>query len=193
MLIGLTGGIGCGKSTALRIFQQLGWPIIDADAICREYYEQQDERLIQPLITRWGKSSVILPDGTPDKQYIADQIFNDPTEMEFLESIMIPLIKERAYNQINELGDAHKIFDVPLLFEFGWDTDCDYTISVWADKDSQYQRLYDRGWSEKEIERRINTQMSSEKKLQLADYGLINTGSIDILFQQCEKLLKQFV
>ena len=193
MLIGLTGGIGCGKSTALSLFQQFGWRTVDADAICRDLYAEKAPRLIDPLVEHWGDDAVFLKTGQPDKAGIANIVFGDSKEMAFLEKTLHPLIKERAFQIIDSFEDDRVIFDIPLLFESGWDKDCDKTIAVWATREMQYQRLYDRGWSDSEIERRIKTQLPSDEKLQLADYALINTGNIDSLTKQCGKLSEQLI
>lgn len=188
MLIGLTGGIGCGKSTALTLFRQLGWQTVDSDAICGELYARKDKRLLDPLVKRWGYDAVFLKNGELDKVGIAGIVFRDAKEMTFLEKIIHPLIKERAFQIINSFEDNRVIFDVPLLFESGWDKDCDKTVAVWTTGKIQYRRLYDRGWGDSEIERRIKSQLTPDEKLQLADYALINTGDIDLLMEQCRNI-----
>lgn len=189
MLAGLTGGIGCGKSTALSCFEELGWHALDADRICHEIYEEGDKLLISKLTSRWGEA--VFQDGAIARKKIAEIVFNSRNELEWLNGLLHPLIMRRAYEKAAASGSRYVIFDVPLLFETGMTERFDCTISVWTDSKQQMERLLRRGLTRKEIEARLAMQMSSSLKLEKADFGLINTGSREFLFEQCTELDKQ--
>ncbi|MEM4248572.1 MAG: dephospho-CoA kinase, partial [Candidatus Nanoarchaeia archaeon] len=115
MLIGLTGGIGCGKSTALVIFSKLGWQTIDADSICRQIYENNESNIKEILKKRWGEK-VLTADGFIARKAIAEIVFVDKKELEWLNSIMHPEIIKRARN-LQAKSKMPVIFDAPLLYE----------------------------------------------------------------------------
>jgi dephospho-CoA kinase len=188
MIAGLTGGIGCGKSSVLKIFSEMGWVTIDSDKICRELYENKDPRLLSAIRAEWPES--IGAENTIDRKKIAENVFNDKVKLELLNSILHPLIKEDADKIINANKEKNIIFDVPLLFEKGRDDLFDVVIAVWTDSKTQYERLNKRGMTNLEIDRRIANQLSSREKLERADYGIINRAGLDALKEQCEKLEK---
>ena len=189
MFTGLTGGIGCGKSTALGCFEKLGWHALDADRICHEIYEEGDKSLIARLTSRWGKA--ILQDGALSRKKIAEIVFNNGNELEWLNGLLHPLIMRKADEKAASSDSEYVIFDVPLLFETGLERRFDCTISVWADTRQQVERLRLRGWNKQETEARLAAQMPSVRKLEKADFGLINTGDIEFLIEQCIELDKQ--
>ncbi len=188
MLIGLTGGIGCGKSTALRLFAGLGWGSLDADAICHGLYEDPDSALYRGIRERWG-GKVFRDDGRADRRRIADLVFGNPDELRWLNTLIHPLVFKAAQDSLK--GTAKDVmFDVPLLFEAGWRESFDATVAVWTDSRSQLARLQGRGLSTEDIARRMKFQLPAGEKLEMADYGLINTGDIRSLEQQCCSLNK---
>ncbi len=186
MKIALTGGVGCGKSTALKMLHELGWKVIDADQICHEIYEKEPELLMDLFGDRWGTENVLSVDGEIDRKKIAQIVFEDEVELQWLNSVFHPLIMDRAEKKIGNENEV--IFDVPLLFEAEWDKHFDVVVSIWTNKEIQFSRLVERGWNQKEITRRLESQLSSDKKLELADYGLINSGNIKHLNKQIESL-----
>lgn len=190
MIVGLTGGIGCGKSTVLAAFAALDWAIFDADRICRELYDRNDPRIVAALRGRWG-DGVFTGDGRIDRQAIADLVFADRNELTWLNGLFHPLVRE-ALNAAagSKKGMGYILCDVPLLYEAGWERDFDAVIAVWAAPEQQRERLRKRGWSDEEITRRMQCQDDSGKKLERADYGIINNCDINFLQQQCMKLDK---
>lgn len=188
MIAGLTGGIGCGKSSVLRIFAEMGWTTIDADKICRDFYDNKDPRLLASLRGLWPE--LIDADNVIDKRKIADIVFKDAAQLEKLNSILHPLIKEEADKLIALNKGKDIIFDVPLLFEKGWEDLFDVVIAVWIDQETQSARLSARGMTKADIARRIANQMSAQEKLERADFGIINRLGFDALREQCEKLEK---
>lgn len=187
MFVGLTGGTGCGKTTALECFSSLKWKTLDADRICHEIYGDNQSGIPETLRKRWGKR-VFSGDGSLDRKKIAEIVFNESSELLWLNDLLHPEVLRRAREEVKNSRNKYVIFAVPLLFEAGWEKEFDLVVAVWTDRDTQYGRLLQRGWSEKEIEARCRYQVSPERKMELADYALINNGSLDFLFEQCEKL-----
>lgn len=180
-MIALTGGAGCGKSTVLEIFRQLGWKTFDADACCRKLYDTRDERVVTPLLSRWGEA-VSSPEGGIDRGAVARMVFRNPDELRWLNSIFHPLV-EREMLAAAQDGDV--ICDIPLLYELGWETRFDQVICVWADRETQRTRLLDRGWSGEDADARIAAQKDNDDKLEKAHIGLINVFSKKMLYEQC--------
>ena len=189
MLIGLTGPAGCGKSAALKIFSSLGWLALDADAICHKIYASSMGGFIDSLLERWG-AAALGPDGCPDRQAIAQIVFSDKAEREWLNSVLHPEIQRRALSEYAANGFKPCIFDVPLLYESSWQDRFKKVIAVYAEPHVQRSRLLARGWSAGEIDRRLSVQQSGVKTLEMADYGLINNSSLDSLKRQCEAVSK---
>jgi len=184
-LVGITGGIGSGKSTVLAVFRRLGARILDADTAVHELYKpgQAGFRLV---LDRWGLS-ILQPDGLISRAEIARRVFQSQTEREWLESVIHPLVKTR-FLQESANGPGDLIGAVPLLFEAGWESMCRRTIAVWCEPETQQQRLLLRGWSRDDIARRNALQLTMNEKLRRADFGIINTGTMELLEIQCMRL-----
>lgn len=188
MILGLTGGFGCGKSSVLEFFQAAGWRVSSADVICAELYEQQDLELMKQLRGRW-REQVFYPDGKVNKAEIAKIVFSDDYELQWLCSVLYPLIAEKIKALIAENMNKNFIFEVPLLFEAGWDKIFDKTVAVWTDTETQKKRLSAKGFTDKDIEDRNSKQLPNDEKLKRADFGLINNGDLKFLQKQCNKLI----
>jgi dephospho-CoA kinase len=187
--IGLTGNPGSGKSSALADFAELGWLALDADRLCGEVYEENDEGICGRLRDRWG-ATALGPDGRPDRRRIADIVFADVAERRWLEAQVHPLVRRRARDQAAD-APTPVIVAVPLLFEAGWQEDFTAVATVWTREDIRWRRLRQRGWNDKEIQRRDAAQWPAERKLADADLGLINNGRRDGLRRQCRLLARQ--
>ena len=185
-LIGLTGGIGCGKSTALKIFTSLNCTVMDADAVCHELYSEPDGPVIRAITKKWG--SQVLESNLINRKKIAEIVFNDKKEREWLNQLIHPLIFERTY-EASRNSKSLLIFDVPLLFEANWEKYFSKIISIWTTPSIQMERLRKRNWSDKEIKARIASQMSVNEKLTKADFGIINIGNHAFLYEQCKNIL----
>ena len=181
--LGLTGGIGVGKSVVLTYFNQLGWNILNADRICHDIYDNSKE-MRERFIDRWG-TSILDFDSSLNRKKISDIVFNEPVELNWLNSQLHPEIFKCAFDFISALPEKSKvIFEVPLMYEVAWDNHFEKIIVVYATDDIRKQRLMERGMSIENIELRFKAQMSLEKKLELADYALINNGSLEQLEKQ---------
>ncbi|HCE44302.1 MAG TPA: dephospho-CoA kinase [Lentisphaeria bacterium] len=189
MFVGLTGGTGCGKSTALECFSSLGWKTLDADGICYELYGDRNSGVAEAIRRRWG-DRVFSGNGDVDRKKVADIVFRSRKERLWLNSLLHPMVLERAVKEARKSKNRNVIFAVPLLFEAKWEKEFDCTVSIWTDRKTQYQRLAKRGWSLEEIERRCKCQITPDEKMELADFAIINNGGIDLLYQQCKILNK---
>ncbi|MBO4632872.1 MAG: dephospho-CoA kinase [Lentisphaeria bacterium] len=183
--IGLTGGPGCGKSETGRIFSRFpGWQHYDTDQICHEIYSERDSPLVKLLEARWGRS-VRSETGQPDRKVIAEKVFDNENEREWLNSILHPEIFFRLETRAAETRAEFVLIETPLLFETRWNIKMRKNIAVWSPSELQMQRLLARGWTCEHAEKRIAAQFSADKKLELADYGIINRGSLESLQEQC--------
>ena len=189
MIVALTGGVGCGKSTVLKYFSELGWSVLDADQICHDIYSSQCAEVKSHFEARWGVGSVDDGSGNIDRKRVADIVFSNSEELDWLNSFFHPLI----WNYASLASQSHEyvMFDVPLLLEAGWDSGFDAIVGVWSTIKKQDKRLEKRGWSSNEIQRRIKSQYTSNHKLEHADYGLINNDDSNDLKEQCIYLNNQ--
>ncbi|NLF17563.1 MAG: dephospho-CoA kinase [Lentisphaerae bacterium] len=190
IVVGVTGGMAAGKSTVLGCFQALGATVADADAVVHDLYAS-DRAVAQAVAERWG-AGVLTADGGIDRGALAQRVFADDLALQWLNDLIHP----RARRRLMDLaaGAATPVFccAVPLLFEVGWDAGLDHTVAVWCDPTTQWERLRRRGWSDEHIAARLRHQMSMDEKLARAEYGLINTGSVERLRQQCCLLYERF-
>ena len=185
-LIGLTGGITCGKSTALKAFASLNCTVLDADTACHEIYNELDSPAVRAIIKKWGNK--VIKSNSVDREKIAEIVFNDNKEREWLNKLIHPLLFERAYTIYRNSKNIF-IFGVPLLFEVNWEKYFTKIISIWTTPAIQMERLQRRNWSEKEIKSRISAQMPTDEKLEKADFGIINIGNLAFLLEQCNNIL----
>ncbi|HJO95860.1 MAG TPA: dephospho-CoA kinase [Victivallales bacterium] len=185
-MVALTGGIGCGKSTALKIFNELGCLIIDSDEICHQLYDEPDKLFESKILTRWGDK--ILVNNKVNRKNIAEIVFSDEKELQWLNSIIHPIVFKKGQEIADNNKDKLIIFDIPLLFETGMHTNFRKTIAIWSHKNVQIERLKKRNWNIDHINKRLKAQLSEDIKLELSDYGIINSGDIEYLKLQCKQL-----
>ena len=188
ILVGLTGGIGSGKSTVSARLAELGARVIDADAIVRDVQEPGTE-VFAVIVERFGEV-VVAPDGSLDRQAIADIVFNDPDELKELNKIVHPAVGVEIAERLAAAAETDDvvILDVPLLVESGRD-DMAAMVVVDLDPDIAVQRLVEhRGFSEEDARARMSRQVSREDRLAKATKVLHNDGSIDDLRAQVDAL-----
>ncbi len=190
--IGLTGGLGTGKSTVAQMLRESNFSVIDADQISRDVVAVGGLGLGQ-VVAAFGKD-VLNQDQSLNRKKIAELIFQDTKKKELLENIVHPLVQQevvRLRDQLQKQGKQLAFYDVPLLFEKkipGFDA----VIVVAADSDFQKQRLIQRNnWSDAEIDSRQRNQLPLVDKIKSADYVLINNGSLVELRQQLVKIIDQ--
>lgn len=191
--IGLTGGLGSGKSTVAQILRKKGIAVIDADRKAREVIEKGSEGF-QEVVDAFGPQ-VLGPDQEINRSELARLVFQSAALKEKLESIIHPKIQEAVRSERSYLQDQGlqiAFYDVPLLFEKNLQKQFDAVLVVFAPKELQIQRVRERNqWSLDEIESRLQNQVSLDQKKNQADYVIENTGTLLELEAQVEKTLEQ--
>jgi dephospho-CoA kinase len=179
--VGLTGGIGSGKSAVSELLAAHGAVVIDYDVLAREAVEPGSSGL-QAIAERFG-SEVIAPDGTLDRPALAAIVFADPDALAALNGITHPAIWQLAAAREAEAGpDAIVVHDNPLLVEMGAAEHCDVVVVVDVPEDVQVARLVSsRGMPESDARARIAAQASRQQRTGAADLVIDNTGSLDEL------------
>lgn len=192
-VLGLTGGIGSGKSTVARMFRDLGAEVIDADQLARDVVEPGQPALEQ-IRDAFG-ADVLLNDGRLDRSKLAAIVFTDPRARERLNAITHPPIRERMRLAV----EAHRgqpgllILDIPLLFETSRPEAVERIILVWVDLATQLRRLIERdGLTEDEARRRVQAQMPLDEKRALSDDVVDNAGTREQTLRQVEALFRRF-
>jgi dephospho-CoA kinase len=192
-VLGLTGGIGSGKSMVAQMFAELGAVVIDADQLAREVVEPGQPAL-QEIASTFGPD-VLLPDGRVDRPKLASIIFSDPAERAKLDAITHPRIHERMEAQIKarRSGPGVLIVDIPLLYENERTNMVETVIVVWVDAQTQLQRTRQRdGISAEAARQRITAQMPLDAKRARADHVIDNRGSRDETQRQVEAIYRLY-
>lgn len=194
LLVGLTGGMGSGKTTVGELFKALGARVLDADVICRS--------LVEPGKPAWQEIVDLLGDGiikddqTLDRRKIADIVFKDPEKKERLEAILHPRVIEEEqaiYKDIlKDAPDALVIIDAALLIESGNYRKVDKVIVIACDEETQLERIMAKNmFSREDAQRRLQQQMPLEEKIKFADYVLYNDSGLSGLKKKVEALFHQ--
>jgi len=191
--IALTGGFGAGKTTVLCMFKKLGASIIDVDKVVHKILKRQDTikqitALLGEDVIKRSSRGVSL-----DKRRIADKIFDDPQKRRSIERIIHPLVLE----EIKRISSERKrrrpltIFEIPLLFEAGFERHFDYTIAVYCDRKTVIKRLLKKGFTESEALKRIRAQWPVERKVLLADFVIDNSNGMRKTEKQTRKIYNE--
>ena len=186
LVVGLTGGIGSGKSLAAQFFAELGALVIDADQLARDAIERGSEGFDQ-LIATFGDS--ILHNGLVDRRALGELVFRDAEAKKKLEAIIHPIVRKEFEEAVASLeNDQILIYEIPLLFETKATERFDYIVTVEADMQLRKERLLKKGLRNSEIESRIAAQASREERESIADQVFENNGSEDELLRSVENL-----
>ena len=188
MNIGLTGGIGCGKSTALEFFRQAGAAVLETDAVVRKLLSS-DSALIEEVKGAFGQA-VIDSQGRVDRGKLATKVFSNSEALALLESFVHPRVREYWMRELRE-NHPFLIVEIPLLFEKDLQGHFSTTICLSSYPEVQEKRLLARGMSENEIQHRKERQLSLEEKMQKADIVIHNNGSMEHLQEQVEWVMKR--
>ena len=187
--IGLTGGIGSGKSTACEIFSELGVPIIDADIVARKVV-QAGMPALQLIKEEFGED-IITKDGLLDREKARDQIFTNEIDRKKLENILHPVIYERIIHETKNIDSSYCIISIPLLLETEALDIIDRVLIIDVSEKLQLSRASVRdNASLNDIERIIQTQISRDNRLAAADDIINNEGDIENLRRQIHNLHK---
>lgn len=190
--VGLTGGMGSGKSTVARRFAELGAVIIDADQIARDVVEPGEPALAE-LAEAFGEG-ILLDDGSLNRGELAKRAFVSAEKTELLNSITHPRIEQRTEEQFNAAGDAIIVFDSPLLIEMGQSEAQDLVVVVHTPVEVRLDRLVEsRGVDREDAKQRIAKQISDDKRLQFADVVLENSGTEEDLVHQVDRIWERII
>ena len=190
-IIGITGGIGTGKSQVSRYLTSLGYTVIDADQVAREVVEPGEVAWMK-VLDRFGES-VLNPDKTLNRRKLGEIIFGDDALRLELNDILHPLIRMRINAYIEQYHSESVIFiDVPLLFETESRERYDEVVLIYAPDEVALSRILDRDRLSTELlTKKIESQLSIEIKRQLADTVIYNIGTLDELKEEVNAYLKR--
>jgi dephospho-CoA kinase len=192
LFIGLTGGIGSGKSEALSACRRAGAPVLSSDAIVHDLLGTDEVRDI--LAARWGEA--VLTDGDIDRGAVAEVVFNKPDELRWLEQTLFPLVGAemaawRAELEASAPPPRVAVVEVPLLFEAGVEGAFDVTVAIVADEELRAERAGRR--DHRAVDERAARQLSQADKAARADYVIRNDGSIEDLERAISGLLDRLM
>ena len=192
LVIGLTGGIGSGKTTVAKLFAEHNVPIIDADLIARELVEPGKPALEQ--LTACFSSDILKYDGSLDRRKLRERVFGDPEERKKLEEILHPLIVDGMIERLDYVEGAYVVLVIPLLVDTGNWSMIDRILVVDVDSEQQIQRVMQRdGVDRKHAEAIIDSQISRNDRIEAADDVIDNTNDIEILRDQVDLLHKNYL
>lgn len=190
--VGLTGGIGSGKSTVARVFEVLGIPVYYADEATRQLMNT-DEALKKEIINNFGEES--YSNGQLNRPYVASIVFSNKEKLDLLNALTHPATIRHANEWMQQQTSPYVIKEAALIFESGSAENLDYVIGVAAPKPLRIQRVMERDHiSSEEVQKRMSRQLSEEMKMKLCDFVLIN-NELELLTPQVlalhEQLLKK--
>ncbi len=194
-VIGLTGGIGTGKSTVARLFKDKGIPVIDLDQLVRDL-QKPGKDVYRQIVEVFGKE-ILQKDGTLNRKELGRIVFKDSQKREKLNRIVHPAVLNKLRELIFRYQASQEKFvvvEVPLLYELKLDNIFDSVILVYAPKDIQIKRIMERdNLTLEEAIDRINSQLSIEEKKKLADIIIDNSGSFENTKKQFDSIFNQLI
>ena len=196
VVIGVTGGVGTGKSTVAKMFRDLGAVVLDADAIAHQVMEPK--RLAWRKIVSAFGDGILNEDGTVNRRRLAAVVFQDPEQRRRLEAIIHPQVlrtmKQAMHRLRRQRGPAAAVLDVPLLLEAGAKELVDTLVVVTAPPEIQRERLRQaHGWSAEEIEARAGAQWELAAKVALADHIVDNSDGLETTRTQVRRVWNSLV
>lgn len=191
LILGLTGNIGCGKSSLSKILMQNNIDVIDADIISRNIFE--DKELLNLVFENFGENIKNL-DGSLNRKALGNIVFNDDQKLVILNGLTHPKIKEKILNKINEIRNIGKslvVIDAALLIEGGYLDILDKLIVITCKESIQISRIQLRdNLTKEQAISRMNSQMSQDEKIKYADYIIDNSGDTNNLKYKAEELIR---
>ena len=195
VVIGVTGGVGTGKSTVAKMFRQLGAVVLDADAIAHQLMEPK--RLCWRRVVECFGQEILNEDQSINRRRLADIVFRDAQRRRDLEAIIHPAVLRQIKQRLHRLGRSRRIravvLDVPLLVEVDAHGMADVLVVVTAPRQVQRTRLAHRYGDPEEVDARIAAQMEVSAKAALADFVVDNAGTLDATRTQVKRIWEQLV
>jgi len=187
LIIGLTGGIGCGKTTVSELFEKRNVPVIDADEISRAIVKVGQPTL-SLLVDAFGKE-ILSPDGSLNKNHMRELVFNHPNKKKLLENILHPIIYKTMYEQLGKHNTPYGILSIPLLFETHHQNKVDRVLVIDCSEETQKKRVKARdGIDDSMTDSIMQAQCSRSFRLSHADDILSNDNSLDNLEENVSQL-----
>jgi dephospho-CoA kinase len=187
--VGITGGIGSGKSTVCRVFSNLGIPVFEADKAAKELMNNSEEIFDQ--LTRLFGAEVYLPDHSINRKYLAAIVFNDKSLLEKLNGIVHPVVRSAFFDWCDKQHAPYIIHEAAILFESGFYKFMDKTIAVVTSENERIERVMKRdGVTIEMVQERIRNQWNDKQRMELADF-VIGNNDDDLIVPQIIEIDKQ--
>ncbi|MBU62683.1 MAG: dephospho-CoA kinase [Opitutae bacterium] len=191
IVVGLTGGIACGKSVALNFFRQVGFGIVSTDVITHRLLSE-DEGVKCALRKEFGEQ-VFSVEGTVDKRHLGHLIFSNPFKRRWLEGFLHPIIRTEWLLAVTNCDKNPVVVELPLLFENSLESEFDFVVSIFSNPKIQMHRLLERGLDQSEAQHRLDAQLPTSHKACQADFVLLGDGETFFLGKQVERLCRHFL
>lgn len=192
-LLGLTGGVGMGKTACAELLRARQIPLVDTDELARQVVEPGEPGLAE--VARLFGEAVVSSDGCLNREELARRVFADANARRQLEQILHPRIRNLWGQQVEawrKEGRSIGVVVIPLLFETQAEQELDASICIACSGATQRARLLARGWSTEQIQQRIEAQWPIERKIAQATYVIWSEGSLEVHREQLERILKRF-
>ena len=187
MKVGLTGGIGAGKSTVADLFSQKGAVVIRSDELARQVVEPETPGFRQ-VISRFG-NEIVNDKGSIDRAKLAQVVFNDDVALKDLENIVHPLVRERTNKLMSEqTSETIIVNEIPLLLEKKMESLFEFLVIVISNEKNRLERLSQKGVSEDQAKARMAKQVNDQERKAAADFLIVNDGNLDQLEADVEKI-----
>ena len=187
MKVGLTGGIGAGKSTVADLFSKRGAVVIRSDELARQVIEPQTPGFKQVTL-RFG-NEIVNDEGNIDRAKLAQVVFNDDGALKDLENIIHPLVRERTNQLMSEqTSETIIVNEIPLLLEKKMESLFDFLVIVISSEKNRLERLFQKGVSEEQAKARMAKQVNDQDRKAAADFLIVNDGNLDQLEADVQKI-----
>jgi len=187
MKVGLTGGIGAGKSTVADLFSKRGAVVIRSDELARQVIEPETSGYEQ-VISRFGKE-IVNDKGSIDRAKLAQLVFNDDVALKDLENIIHPLVRERTNKLMSaQTPETIIVNEIPLLLEKKMESLFDFLVIVISTEKNRLERLSQKGLTEDQAKARIAKQVNDDARKAAADFLIVNDGNLDQLDTDVQKI-----
>ena len=191
MILGLTGGIGTGKSTVAKMLREKNIPVVDTDSISKEIIEYPE---VIEKIKAEISSKIFNNENKLDRKKLSEIVFENKDKLKKLNEIMHPVILKKMWEEVEKLKKDYKVIvvDIPLLFEINMENEVDKVLLIYSSKEIQIERIMNRdGRTREEAIKIINSQMPLYKKREKSDYIIQNNDSLEKLEKNLDKVVQK--